>query len=122
MGYYLASLKYNVEPGSTKGDCCLAVQDNGFVSSDGIGLENFKPSLAADNFRWIPKGLMLDLIDNTPNETVVIDQVSGYTIQQIFAALQSDVSSVSQFKAKLLKQNNNNQSTQITTLFNQYGY
>jgi hypothetical protein len=55
--------------------------------------------------------------------TKVTDQVSGYTIQKIFAALQSDVSSIPQFKARLLQQNPNNPTNgQITALFTSYGY
>jgi len=125
MGFYLANLKYNVEPGSTKGDCCLAVQDNGFVSNDGIALENFNPNLSSDKFHWIPKGLMLDLIDiGEPTATTKVnDQVSGYTIQQIFGALQSDITSISQYKARLLQQNQSNPTNiYINPLFVSYGY
>jgi len=65
---------------------------------------------------------MLDLIDNTPNETIVNDQVLGYTIQQIFGALQSDVGSVSQFKAKLLQFYGTAQQAQANNLFASYHY
>ena len=53
-------------------------------------MEAFNPNLTADPFRWIPKGLMQDLMDVT-NETnppgVINDAVSGVTISQLFAAL-----------------------------------
>ncbi|HEY1872634.1 MAG TPA: hypothetical protein VGG71_16350, partial [Chitinophagaceae bacterium] len=91
-------------------------------------LEYFNPNLLNDAFHWIPKGLMEDLIDDTPNETIVNgyyvnDQVSGYTNQQIFAALQSDVSSLAQYKARLISQNPTNPTNiYINDLFGSYGY
>ena len=86
-------------------------------------MENFNPNLVSAPFHWIPKGLMYDLIDNgEPPSTGVIDQVSGFTIAQIFAALQSDVTSVPAYKARLIQQNPGNQTTQITTLFASYDY
>lgn len=70
---------------------------------------------------------MQDLMDNTPGEFVVNDPVSGFTISQIFNALQSDVTTVQQYRARLILQNPNstanpNLSTQITTLFTSYHY
>lgn len=92
-------------------------------------LENYVPSYTPDPFHWIPKGIMEDLIDNTtePPATGVNDQVSGFTIAQIFSALQSDVTTVQQYKARLILQNPNtpnnpNLSTQITNLFASYNY
>ena len=87
-------------------------------------LENYNPNLGTDPFHWIPKGLMLDLIDNgEPFSTTVNDNVNGYTIQQIFAALQSDINSLSQYEARLLQQNPTNPTNnQINTLFTSYGY
>ena len=90
-------------------------------------LEAFDPNLTANPFRWIPKGLMQDLMDNTPTEVRVNDPVSGFTIPQIFNGLQSDVITVQQYRARLILQNPNstanpNLSTQITTLFTSYHY
>lgn len=86
-------------------------------------LENFNPNLS-DPFKWIPKGLMWDLMDNTaePPKTSVNDQVFGFTTQQIFAALQSDVSSVSAYKSRLIQQNAGYQTTQVNALFTSYNY
>lgn len=69
-------------------------------------IENFVPSLTADPFHWIPKGVMEDLMDDgaEPPPTHVIDQVSGLTIAQIFAAFQSDITTIPQYKARLLQQ------------------
>ena len=48
--------------------------------------------------------------------------LSGFSIQQIFRALQNDVRSVQAFKKKLLQQNSNLQFSQVNDLFKQYGY
>ena len=89
-------------------------------------IEGFVPSLSSDPFHWIPKGAMEDLMDNTPLETTVNDQVSGFTISQLFNALQSDVTTVQQYKARILSQNpvlpNGTTSAQVTALFTSYNY
>lgn len=85
-------------------------------------LEYFDPNLSTDPFKWIPKGLMLDLMDNTPNEVVpVIDNVNGFTVQQLFNALQS-VTTLQQYRLRFIQQNPNNQTAAITNLFAQYHY
>lgn len=79
-------------------------------------------------FRWIPEGLYYDLIDNrndwlVVNPTVqIVDEVNGYTNQQSFNALDNDVRSMPQFRIRLLLENGNNQSVQVTNLFAEYGY
>jgi hypothetical protein len=67
---------------------------------------------------------MPNLIDaGEPAATGVNDQGSGYTISQIFAGLQSDVSSISAYKARLLQQNPSNPTNnQMNSLFASYGY
>ena len=90
-------------------------------------LENHNPILTADVHRWIPQGVCYDLIDSendffTIGSTRPIDNVFGYTTQQCFNALQSDVRTVPDFRNRLLLQNGNNQSPSVNTLFNSYGY
>jgi hypothetical protein len=90
-------------------------------------IENNDPNTSADPFAWIPKGLMWDLMDNTNEVRPIVDNVSGFTVQQLFNALQSDITTVPQYKARLISQNPNppgnpNLSTQITNLFAQYHY
>ena len=75
---------------------------NSFTSHLNV-LENFDPIYTLDPFAWIPKGIMEDLIDDSPLETIVNDHVTGYSIAQLFGALQSDVTSIPQYKAKLLQ-------------------
>jgi hypothetical protein len=124
MGHFLADQRYDVH-GS-----CQSEQSGGisycfpdFAQPHIAVLENFDPNFTPDSFRWIPKGLMEDLIDNTQNETSpVIDNVNGFTIAQLFNALQSDVTSVQIYRARFIQQNLNNQTTNITNLFAQYHY
>ena len=85
-------------------------------------IENNNPNSSADPFAWIPEGLMEDLMDNTPAETVVNDQVTGYSISQLFGALQSDVTSIPQYKAKLSQLYGTAQQTQVNNLFASYHY
>lgn len=87
-------------------------------------LEQYDPNLTDDPDSWIPKGLYLDLID-TRNESPltggpIFDNASGYTNQQFFNALQTDVRSVRQFRDRLLQQTGFSQ--QVVDLFNEYGY
>lgn len=129
MGHFLADKQYG---GSSS---CAGLQDvcydNNLISglsSHLIALENFIPYLSSDPFKWIPKGLFYDLMDDRndalaiPQYVNIDDQVTGYTIQQIFGAYQSDITTLQQYKARLLQQNNNNQSNQVLSLFQQYGY
>ena len=54
--------------------------------------------------------------------SVLIDNVSGYTTQQCFYALQSDVRTIPAFRNRLLEQNGNNQFANVNDLFFRYGY
>jgi len=87
-----------------------------------------KKTYTADPFHWIPKGLYYDLMDTRndkityPFQPLIDDQVSGYTNQQFFNAFSSSIKDISSYKTNLLQQNANNQSTQVLSLFQQYGY
>ena len=125
LGHFLNDQRYGVSAS------CKQEQLGGgqFCNTGGTGhpdidvLENYNPGLQSDPFRWIPKGLMEDLIDNgEPFATNVNDQVLGLNTQQIFSALQNDVTTLQQYRARLLQQINNNQLTQINNLFTSYGY
>ena len=56
------------------------------------------------------------------NINLPVDNVAGYTIQQCFNALQSDVRTVPAFRDRLLLQNGNNQIVNVNDLFFRYGY
>ena len=89
-------------------------------------MKYFSPFRTIDPFRWIPDGLYYDMIDNRNDiqfaRVPINDAVSGYTNQQFFNALQSDVKSVPAFKARLLLQNSNNQLSGVNQLFTSYHY
>lgn len=129
MGQFLADKQYGMSSHCAGEQ--FACYPNNYISglsSHLVALENFDPYLTDYPFKWIPKGLFYDLMD-TRNDALAIpryvnidDQVSGYTIQQIFGAYQSDINTLQQYKSRLLQQNNNNQSSQVLSLFQQYGY
>ncbi len=126
MGHFLAEQRYGITASCQNEQIGnFTFCNNNFTGHPHLDvLENFVPTLQADPFKWIPKGLMRDLMDNTtePSQTLVNDQVINYSIQQIFAALQSDITSVSGYKARLIQQNPGNQTTQVTNLFASYNY
>jgi hypothetical protein len=86
-------------------------------------LERFNPTLASDVHRWIPQGLPYDLLD-TRNDfpTPIIDNESGYTINQVFNALQPNIQSIPAFRDRLLLNSGNVQQAEVNQLFQQYGY
>jgi hypothetical protein len=127
MGHFLADQRYGIHAyNEYEGQIGYGQGPN--IHTEIEVLENWDPNYIDDPFNWIPKGLMEDLMDNTPGETFpVTDNASGLTISQLFNALQSDVTSVPQYRARIISQNPNppsnpNQSTQITNLFAQYHY
>ncbi len=86
-------------------------------------IESFDPDLPTDVHRWIPEGLPYDLLDNrNDNFFPIIDNVTGYTINQCYNALQTDIQSIPAFRDRLLLQNGNTQQVQVNQLFQQYGY
>lgn len=129
MGHFLADQTYGVEGSCAVEDqtkYCQDLQLNPQPRIHILVLEEWDPNYGTDPFNWIPKGLMEDMIDDTPTETTVNDQVKGFSIAQLFHALQSDVTTVQQYKAKILSQNptlpGGTTSVQLTNLFASYHY
>lgn len=124
MGHYLADRQYGTSAG------CQIEQDGGssWCNFNGTGhphldvLESFDPNLPTDPFQWIPQGLFHDLRDTSNENTPLVDQVTGYTNQQMFNAFQSDIFTLQEYRYKLLLQNGNNQAAGVNALFSQYGY
>jgi hypothetical protein len=89
-------------------------------------LENFEPgrNVALDPNRWLAKGLFYDMMDSgtEAQQSNIFDDVSGFTNQQFYNALQNDVNSLAEYKTRFLQQNNFSQQTQINALFTEYGY
>ncbi len=134
MGHFLADQQYGInaycesEQTDANGNgihYCPNGNTNSPNHPDIDVLEYFTPTLSTDPFKWIPKGLMEDMMDNGEPAAVtgVNDQVSGYTIKQLFTALQSDVTTMAQYKARIVQQNPSNTTNQyLTSLFSSYGY
>jgi len=84
-------------------------------------------NLTTNPFRWIPKGLMYDLMDARNDNSVAFprvllnDIVSGYTVAQLFNALQSDVNTLQQYHTRLSNQYTNNPAG-VNIIFSFYGY
>jgi hypothetical protein len=86
-------------------------------------LEDYNPNDLNNSFRWIPEGIYYDLTDvRNEFQSPVTDGVSNFTNAQMFNALDADVTSMPQYRVRLLQENGNNQATQVTELFNQYHY
>lgn len=95
-------------------------------------LENFNPNSATDHFKWIPTGLFYDIIDARNDATAIprivniddqVNQSSNfYNNQKLFNAFNSSVTTLGAYRQNLLLQNSNNQSSQVISLFSQYGY
>jgi hypothetical protein len=72
---------------------------------------------------WIPWGMLHDLTDTgEPSNTLINDQVSGYTIGGIFRGFHSGSDNMSNLKNAILVNNGNSQSTQVNTLVLSYGW
>jgi len=71
---------------------------------------------------WIPSGLMNDLVDTNRDRirSGYYDNVTGYTIKNIYDALDSDVESPQAFRDRLLKENNNKDRVDVLNLFKAY--
>ena len=65
---------------------------------------------------------MDDRNDFNFNINLPIDNVSNFTMQQTFYALQPDVRSIPAFRNRLMQQTANNQQVEVNNLFNRYGY
>lgn len=89
-------------------------------------LEDFDKNRTDDPFFWIPQGLYYDLNDNRNdiafNRVLLDDQVSGYTNEQFFNALDFDITSLQNYQLRLLQENNNNQALGVNSIFQYYGY
>jgi hypothetical protein len=96
---------------------------SGGISSSSKYLEGFDPSIGPPNelFKWIPVGLINDLMDNTTDPFPVVDNVSGFTYSEIQAAYYTEPLTMVDFK-NALKNIKPSQAAAIDQLFVSYGY
>ena len=71
---------------------------------------------------WIPAGIMNDIIDNNRDfvRAGFWDDVTGYTQQDLFDALDKDVDTPQKFRDRLLSENGNRDQTDLEELFEAY--
>ena len=71
---------------------------------------------------WIPGGIMHDLMDTNTDfvRTGFRDNASGYSIKNIYDALDSGVESPQEFRDRLLRENGNIDETDVRNLFEAY--
>jgi hypothetical protein len=96
---------------------------SGGISSSANYLEGFDPNIGPpyELFKWIPVGLINDLMDNNPGPYPIIDNVSGFTYSEIQSAYFTEPLHMLDFK-NALKTIKPSQSTEIDQLFTSYGY
>ncbi len=122
MGHFMADLRYGLQSSQPKSEQGINFYNSTSASAHINVLEGFNPNYTADPFKWIPKGIYLDLRDATVENTPVIDQVSNYTNQQLFNVFLSSVTTLPAYKTKLLQATSNSTSANVPNLFAQYGY
>ena len=134
MGHFMTDLKYVANSNPTfnqgfeyrNGDIR---QGGTIVAVTGLNvhvnlLEDFDNHRTIDPDRWISQGIYYDLIDNRNDvlfdRVLLDDQVAGYTNQQFFNALDTDIRSLPGFRVRLLNENGNNQAAGVNTIFTFY--
>ena len=120
MGWHLCRTKYPTNPIVT-----LAGEEN-FVPGQkgGIDVGWVWDASTSSNQRtgWIPRGLMLDLIDTQVDNVrgTFNDNAGAFTNQEIFNALDKDVRSPQQFRDRLMSETSNRDQTDVNSLFEAY--
>lgn len=71
---------------------------------------------------WMPCGIMHDLIDENTDLVRIdhIDNASGYSIRNIYDALDKDIETPQAFRDRLLRENNNKDEDDVRELFDAY--
>ena len=123
MGHFFTNLKYGGDSRDfTDQNITYRSIDLPYLNSNLNLLEGFSPFRTIDPFRWIPTGIYWDMMDNTNETAPIFDQVADYTNQQFFNSLDNDISTMQDFRNRLILENGNNQTTGVNTLFTSYNY
>jgi hypothetical protein len=99
-------------------------QSTSTASSSRQFLEGFAPTPPQQNydyFSWIPIGLINDLMDTNIEFSPVIDQVSGFTYNNLYSILLTQPTTMQQFKNAVIGILPI-QVNQVNILFASYGY
>jgi hypothetical protein len=130
IGHFFTNLKYGaISPSFGEQGIGYAnnIPVNGLSSNLNL-LEDFSPNRTNDPFRWIPQGLYHDLSDDRndrnaiPRRIDLDDNVNSYTNQQLFDAIDSDVTDIPSYRVRLLQENANRDAAGVTTIFGFYNY
>lgn len=115
MGHFMTDMKYGANSSGTSEQDIF--YGNGFLNDHGTIvniplnahlnlLEDFDRGRINDDFRWIPQGLYYDLIDDRNDQAFgrvnLNDVVLGYTNQQFFNALDNDITTLQDYRVRLL--------------------
>lgn len=95
------------------------------VSSHIYFLEAFDPRKADDPNRWVPKGLIYDLLDGEGElfpASRVVDEVSGFSLRQVSGQLGKEIHDIHQLRDRLIAVYGQGKEAGIRRLFMQYGY
>ena len=128
VGRTIADRVYGLNSTNFIGQRSVAYSNNLFIpgSSHLNYLEDFSPLRPFDPFRWIPDGLWNDLLDDRNDiffgRVNINDDVFGYTNQAFFNALDPDITNLQGYRIRLLTENGNNQASEVTQLFTDYGF
>ncbi|NQW42233.1 MAG: hypothetical protein HQ463_02210 [Bacteroidetes bacterium] len=88
-----------------------------------VRIENFAAKPVSGNFPFDAGGTMFDMTENgEPFFTLIRDEVQTYTMNEIFNALQPNVTSVQDFHQVVLAQNLNKEILAVNFLFSDYGF
>lgn len=122
LGHTIANIIYGW------GEDNFVLQGKPWVSSGNVGgsaqyLEGFNPNIGEpyEMFKWIPVGLLNDLIDTNTDPAPVVDNVSGFTYANIEAAYYGEPGTMADFK-NALKAIKPLQAGAIDQLFASYAY
>ncbi len=106
--------------------------NNSFFSKNSF--ENFDPLDRPDEYSvavysgktgwtgWIPAGIMYDIIDTNSDfiRSGYYDKVSGYSTNDLFNALDSNIDTPQKFRDRLLQENGNLDRTDLLDIFKAY--
>jgi hypothetical protein len=137
IGHFMADMKYGANSDRTT-EQGISYQRGGAIVEPGAPvvntglnphlnlLEDFSPARTADPFYWIPQGLFYDLMDNRDDQAfgrvLLADNVLNYTNHQFFNSLDPDVSTLQDYRVRLLSENGNSQAAGVNVIFGFYGY
>lgn len=127
-GYHVGHLLTIKEFGNNNKELTLSAFENfdPLERPDNIAKSKYRDTYGNTNSigwtGWIPAGIMYDLMDTNIDviRSGFNDNASGYTIKNLYDALDSGVESPQKFRDRLLNENNNKDAIDVKDLFKAY--